>query len=91
MVYPVKQQPNHRVAPTPGIRPDSLGSIIGQFKSNATRRINASRGAPGGPVWQRNYYERIIRDENELNRIREYIQNNPTDWDSDEENPERST
>lgn len=41
-----------------------------------------------GKLWQRNYYERIIRDESELNRIREYIINNPARWESDGDNPE---
>jgi hypothetical protein len=45
------------------------------------------RGSPGAPLWQRNYYERIIRDENELDRIRCYIQDNPAAWDIDRENP----
>jgi len=39
------------------------------------------------PVWQRNYYEHIIRHEIELNRIREYIMNNPSSWEMDRENP----
>jgi len=47
------------------------------------------REMPGVPVWQRNYYERIIRDDRELNRIREYIQINPLNWETDEENPGR--
>ncbi len=40
-----------------------------------------------GRLWQRNYYEHIIRDEESLNRIREYIANNPLQWDLDRENP----
>jgi hypothetical protein len=43
---------------------------------------------PGLPLWQRNYYEHIVRSEEELNRYREYIQNNPMQWEMDEENPE---
>jgi len=43
-----------------------------------------------GRLWQRNYYEHIIRTEEELNRFREYIQNNPMQWEMDEENPERN-
>jgi REP element-mobilizing transposase RayT len=50
--------------------------IVG-FKSAATERINALRGTPSAPVWQRNYYEHIIRDEKSLNRIRQYIAENP--------------
>jgi REP element-mobilizing transposase RayT len=38
-------------------------------------------------LWQRNYYEHIVRDENELHRIRKYIVDNPLNWDSDGENP----
>ena len=60
-----------------GIQPNSLGSIIGQFKSQVTRRINKLRGTPRNLVWQRNYYDRIIRNVKELNSIRGYIENNP--------------
>jgi REP element-mobilizing transposase RayT len=61
----------------------SLGSIIAGFKSASTRRINQVRQAPGEPVWQRNYYEHIIRSERALNRIRVYIQANPARWAED--------
>ena len=40
---------------------------------------------PGVPIWQRNYYEHVVRGENELNRIREYIANNPLQWEMDRE------
>ena len=66
----------------------SLGAIIGQFKSLAAKRINERRGTPGLPVWQRNYYEHVLR-EGELDHIREYIQNNPVQWELDSENPAR--
>jgi len=46
------------------------------------------RGTPGAAVWQRNYYEHVVRDEGVLERIREYIKNNPLCWALDEENPE---
>lgn len=45
------------------------------------------RRAPSARLWQRNYYEHIVRDENELIRIREYIKNNPLKWEFDKENP----
>jgi hypothetical protein len=45
------------------------------------------RHSPGAPVWQRNYYEHVIRGDGELLRVREYIVNNPLDWDEDRENP----
>jgi REP element-mobilizing transposase RayT len=83
--------PSGAVAPTPhppnGPAPGSLGAVVGQFKSITTRRINALSGAPGVPLWQRNYYEHVIRNEYELNNIRKYIQTNSLRWDSDEENP----
>ena len=66
----------------------SLPTIIGSFKSAVTKRINRMRKMPGFPVWQRNYYEHIIRDEDELNAIRQYIIDNPQNWDIDTENPD---
>ena len=66
-----------------GPKPNSLGAIIGQFKSAVTRRINRLSGAPGHPVWQRNYYEHIVRSEESLNAIRAYIADNPAKWAQD--------
>jgi REP-associated tyrosine transposase len=63
--------------------PRSLGSIIAGYKSAVTARINRQRQTPGVPVWQRNYYDRIVRNENELFRFREYIRNNPIRWETD--------
>ena len=65
--------------------PGSLGAILRSYKSAVTRRININRQTPGIPVWQRNYYEHIVRNEGELDRIREYIRNNPLAWEWDEE------
>ncbi len=82
--------PTTRVAPTApphGPVSGSVGAIIGQFKSAVTKRINAQRGTPGAPLWQRNYYEHIIRDEESLNRIRQYILDNPRRWAYDRNNP----
>lgn len=78
-----------RVAPTSprGPASGSIGAIIGQFKSITAKRINALRNTPGAPVWQRNYYEHIIRNEAEWQRIRQYIQDNPARWEADRENP----
>ena len=53
----------------------------------STKRINIVRGTPGEMLWQRNYYERVIRNDRELNLIREYIEGNPAKWETDEENP----
>ena len=65
----------------------SIGSIVAGFKSATTKRINTFRNNAGCPVWQRNYYERVVRNENELSRAREYIDNNPMKWELDKENP----
>jgi len=61
--------------------------MVRGFKSAATRRINESRGTPGVPVWQRNFYEHIIRDDLDLNRIRQDIRDNPAQWIFDREHP----
>jgi REP element-mobilizing transposase RayT len=58
--------------------PGSIPTIVRSFKSAVTKRINERRGTPGAPVWQRNYWERIIRDEFAFGRIRRYIIANPT-------------
>jgi len=62
----------------------SLASFVAQFKATVTRRINAERATPGQAVWQRNYYEHIVRDDEDLSRIREYIEENPRRWAEDE-------
>lgn len=67
--------------------PKSLGSLVAGFKSIVTKRINQLRNTAGVPVWQSNYYERIIRDEKELNAVRQYIVGNPAKWPEDKENP----
>jgi REP element-mobilizing transposase RayT len=80
-----------RAGDSPTYRPPrSIGSLVAGFKSSATRRINDLRSMPGVPVWQRNYHDRIIRDEQELNRIRQYIIDNPAKWDEDPENAGRA-
>lgn len=81
----------HSCAPLPQQRlyrqPRSLGSLLAGFKSAATKRINDLRHMLGMPLWQRNYYEHIIRNEDELHHVREYIQTNPLRWELDRENP----
>jgi len=67
--------------------PHDLSTIIGGFKSGITRRINTLRDTPGESVWQRSYYDRIVRSEAELIRIQEYIAANPIKWAIDSENP----
>jgi REP element-mobilizing transposase RayT len=70
-----------------GSKRGSLGAVVGSFKSAVTKRINELRDTPGAPVWQRNYYEEIIRNEHMLNSVRQYIETNPTQWALDENNP----
>ncbi len=65
----------------------SLGAVIGSFKSAAAKAINEHRATPGSTVWQRGYYDHIIRSDKSLTAIREYILYNPARWTSDENNP----
>ena len=65
----------------------SIPTVVRSFKSAATKQINQTRNNPGAKLWQRNYYEHIIREDDELNRIREYMISNPAQWESDPENP----
>jgi putative transposase len=66
--------------------PGSIPTIIRSFKSAVSLRINRSRESSSTPVWQRNYFERVVRDQSELKQIREYIQYNPAQWSDDPEN-----
>jgi REP element-mobilizing transposase RayT len=63
---------------------NSLGAMIGQFKSRATKRIWTLPGMNRHPIWQRNYYEHIIRNEQEYQRIVQYIESNPQHWQEDQ-------
>jgi REP element-mobilizing transposase RayT len=74
--------------PAPTIKHHGLPEIIRAFKTFSSRRINQVRNTRGMPVWQRNYYEHVIRNEDDLNKVREYIITNPAGWDKDEENPD---
>jgi putative transposase len=65
----------------------TLGAIIRGFKGASTKLINVHRGTPGSPLWQRNYYEHIIRNERSMDNIRQYIDGNPLRWAEDKENP----
>jgi putative transposase len=81
-----------RVAPTirqkDGPPRGFLGAIIGQFKSVTCKKIKKIEPVLHPPFWQRNYYEHVIRNENEMNLIRKYIELNPAKWTLDRENPE---
>ncbi|RMH77920.1 MAG: transposase [Cyanobacteria bacterium J007] len=64
-----------------------LGDLVGAFKTVSGRKINQLRDTPGYPVWQRDFYDRINRNDKSLHNIRQYIANNPLQWDEDLENP----
>jgi hypothetical protein len=67
----------------------TLGDIVRTVQSKSTIYVNRLLVRTGQRLWQRNYYEHIMRDEEELNRLREYIVNNPAQWAFDNENPDR--
>ncbi|MHB0989453.1 MAG: transposase [Bellilinea sp.] len=61
----------------------SLGVIVGSYKSTVSRLYHVMRRTKKIQIWQRNYYERIIRNDNELNHIRLYIRENPVQGSTD--------
>jgi putative transposase len=63
-----------------------LFEFVRALKTFSARRINEHRQSPGIPVWQSRFHDRIIRDEKELHHIREYIVNNPMNWENDAHN-----
>ena len=65
----------------------TLGRLIGALKTTSTTQINETRKSPGSRLWQRNFYERVIRNEDEMNRVRQYVLDNPAKWPEDRENP----
>jgi REP element-mobilizing transposase RayT len=65
----------------------SLPVIVGAYKSAVSRRIISALGPADKMIWQRNYYEHVVRNEHELNRMREYIEYNPANWGQDKYNP----
>jgi putative transposase len=73
--------------PAPSLKMHALPEIIRAFKTFSARTINDRQGSRGESVWQRNYYEHVVRDENDLSRIRQYIVDNPACWAEDSNNP----
>ena len=63
----------------------TIGSLVRGFKASVTTRVNTLRNSPGFPIWQRNYYESIIRSEAAYTQIEGYILNNPLNWLTDSE------
>lgn len=74
-------------AETAPLRRPSLGNVMAYFKYQSAKHINAMRQTVATSVWQRNYYEHIIRSEASLNRIRQYVLDNPARWTFDRDNP----
>jgi REP element-mobilizing transposase RayT len=81
--------PTPKGAETAPLRRYTLGQIMAYFKYQTTKSINQICHTPGTRLWQRNYYEHVIRNEHDLNDIRQYILDNPVKWDMDENNPGR--
>ena len=75
-------------SPRPSDNSPSLGKIVAYFKYQSTKHINQHHNMPGTRIWQRNYYDHVIRDDTDLQRIRRYIQDNPMKWALDQLHPD---
>lgn len=85
---PTEPTPPTKPAPTThDAKRHALPEIVRAFKSFSARRINNQRGTLGTPFWQRGYYEHVIRNEDDLHRVRQYIADNPIRWALDGEEP----
>ena len=84
------KRPKQMGGETPPLHKHTLGQIVAYFKYQSTKAINITRENPGVPIWQRNYYEHVIRNENALYAVRKYIQDNPLNWDEDDDNPKNN-
>lgn len=63
----------------------TISLVVGYLKMNSGKRINEMRGTPGDRLWQRGYYDRIVRIEKEYNALTEYILTNPERWGVDQD------
>jgi putative transposase len=84
---PVTGRSDKPATPLRGVEEGSLGAIVRAYKSAVAYRVNVIRQSPGAPVWQRNYYEHIVRDEIEYKAIWDYIVANPEQWMKDQLHP----
>ncbi|NES25190.1 MAG: transposase [Symploca sp. SIO3E6] len=82
----IEQLPQRELSQQKQRRKMLLPKVVGYFKMNSAKAVNQRRLSSGRSLWQPNYYERIIRNEAELDRIRRYIINNPAKWDQDCDN-----
>jgi REP element-mobilizing transposase RayT len=81
MLRPYGDDNPHKI----NVKPGSLGAIIRSYKSAVSYRVSKEHNVTG--IWQRNYYERVIRHEREMDDICRYIESNPAQWDQDDQNP----
>lgn len=81
--------PIHNTGLAPHVVAGSVGAVVRAFKSSTTLHYHRMRGTDPDPLWQRNYYEHILRNDQEWDRVRRYILNNPFEWDRDPANPGR--
>ena len=82
----IHESPSH-AEPVVQRRRMVFSKIVGRLEMVSAKQINVLRGTSGQPLWQRNYYEYVIRDDKSLDRIRQYISDNPANWECDHENP----
>ena len=80
----IEAQPS---SPASARRRMTLPLAVGRLKTLSAKNINLMRRTPGIPVWQRSYYDHVIRTPEDMDRIRQYIADNPVRWQFDEENP----
>ena len=85
-VHPTIVGAGLKPAPTEPIKRHGLPEIVRALKTFSARRINELSNSRGVPVWQRNYYEHIIRNDDDANRIHQYIESNPANWKNDANN-----
>jgi len=78
---------NDRAGLEPAPTGHGLSEIVRQFKTFSAKRINQINNTRGTRLWQRNFYEHVIRDEEDLDLIRKYIVGNPAGWEDDEYYP----
>ena len=83
---PIHSQPTRRGEVSSPASP-TLGQVVAYFKYQSTKRINQYRDMLGTRIWQRNYYDHVLRDDTDLQRIRQYITDNPMQWELDQLHP----
>ena len=86
-LQPIQPMQPITLLPSLKIKKITLGKIIAYYKYQTTKLINEKHNTAGISVWQRNYYEHIIRTDKDVIQIKEYIENNPLKWEFDKENP----